>query len=87
MDGDLDCFGFNDLAVIYGYETRYFNRQVNNNIERFDLEARFQLSNDEFKNLMCKKFTSSWGFTCTSISRVEDVMLYKNIISDLEGVE
>lgn len=36
---------------------------------------------------MCKNFTSSWGFTCTSISRVEDVMLYKNIISDLEGVE
>lgn len=25
-----------DLAEIYGYETRYFNQQVKNNIERFD---------------------------------------------------
>ena len=49
-----------DLAKIYGYETRYFNRQVNNNIERFDLDARFQLSKEEFQNLMCKNFTSRW---------------------------
>ena len=52
-----------DLAKIYGYETRYFNRQVNNNIERFDLDARFQLSKEEFQNLMCKNFTSRWGGT------------------------
>ena len=52
-----------DLAVIYGYETRYFTRQVNNNIERFDQDFRFQLTNEEFKNLMCKNFTSSWGGT------------------------
>ena len=52
-----------DLAEIYGYETRYFNRQVNNNIERFDPEARFQLTRAEFDNLMCKNFTSSWGGT------------------------
>ena len=52
-----------DLAKIYGYETRYFNRQVNNNIERFDLDARFQLTKEEFQNLMCKNFTSSWGGT------------------------
>ena len=35
-----------DLAEIYGYETRYFNRQVNNNIERFDSDARFQLTKE-----------------------------------------
>ena len=52
-----------DLAKIYGYETRYFNRQVNNNIERFDLDARFQLTKEEYQNLMCKNFTSSWGGT------------------------
>ncbi len=52
-----------DLAEIYGYETRYFNRQVNNNIERFDLDARFQLTKEEYQNLMCKNFTSSWGGT------------------------
>ena len=50
-----------DLADIYGYETRYLTRQVNNNIERFEQDFRFQLTKEEFKNLMCKNFTSSWG--------------------------
>ncbi len=52
-----------DLAAIYGYETRYFNRQINNNIGHFDQDFRFQLTNEEFQNLMCKNFTSSWGGT------------------------
>lgn len=52
-----------DLADIYGYETRYLTRQVNNNIERFEQDFRFQLTKEEFKNLMCKNFTSSWGGT------------------------
>lgn len=47
-----------DLAAIYGYETRFFTRQVNNNIERFEQDFRFQLTKEEFKNLMCKNFTS-----------------------------
>ena len=50
-----------DLAEIYGYETRFFNRQVKNNIERFAEDFRFQLSEKEMQNLMCKKCTSSWG--------------------------
>ena len=53
-----------ELAKIYGYETRYFNRQVNNNIEKFDSDFMFQLTKEEFnKILMCKNFTSSWGGT------------------------
>lgn len=52
-----------DLAAIYGYETRFFTRQVNNNIERFEQDFRFQLTKEEFKNLMCKNFTSRWGGT------------------------
>lgn len=51
-----------DLARIYGYETRRFNEQVKNNIQKFDEDFRFQLSTDEFKAiLMSKKSTSSWG--------------------------
>ena len=51
-----------ELARIYGYETRYFNRQIKNNIERFDEEFRFQLTKEEFKEILkCKNFTSSWG--------------------------
>ncbi len=52
-----------DLAEIYGYETRFFNRQVKNNIERFAEDFRFQLTEDEMQNLMCKNCTSSWGGT------------------------
>lgn len=50
-----------DLAEIYGYETKYFNRQIKNNIKRFDEDFRFQLTDEEVANLRCKIFTSSWG--------------------------
>ena len=51
-----------DLAEIYGYETKNFNRQVKNNIEKFEGEDfMFQLTETEFENLRCKNSTSSWG--------------------------
>ena len=54
-----------DLAEIYGYQTRKFNEQVKHNIEKFDNDFRFQLSDSEFtelkSNLMSKIWTSSWG--------------------------
>ena len=51
-----------DLAKIYGYETKNFNRQISNNMERFDKEFRFQISKEEFNIILrCKNFTSSWG--------------------------
>ena len=47
-----------DLAEIYGYATKDFNRQVKNNIERFDEDFRFQLTEDEVKLVSrCKNFT------------------------------
>lgn len=50
-----------DLADIYGYTTKNFNRQVKNNIERFDEDFRFQLTDTEVEILRCKNCTSSWG--------------------------
>jgi len=50
-----------ELAEIYGYETKNFNRQVKNNIEKFDDDFMFQLLEDEWKNLRCNFCTSSWG--------------------------
>lgn len=51
-----------DLAKIYGYETKKFNRQVKNNIERFDEDFRFQLTDDEVAELSrCKIFTLNTG--------------------------
>lgn len=51
-----------DLAKIYGYETKNFNRQVKNNIERFDDDFRFQLTDDEVAQCSrCKFFTLNTG--------------------------
>ena len=50
-----------DLARIYGYETKRFNEQVNNNIERFVDDFMFKLTREELNNLRSKFSTSSWG--------------------------
>jgi len=52
-----------ELAEIYGYETKNFNRQVKNNASKFEGEAfMFQLTREEFDQILrCKNFTSSWG--------------------------
>ena len=50
-----------ELAEIYGYTTTKFNQQVKNNIEKFDEDFMFQLTKEEFDNLISKNLTSSWG--------------------------
>ena len=50
-----------DLAKIYGYSTKDFNRQVKNDIEKFEQDFMFQLSDEECEILRCKNSTSSWG--------------------------
>lgn len=49
-----------ELAEIYGYETKAFNQQVKNNIERFDEDFRFQLTVEEFNEILrCKNSASN----------------------------
>lgn len=52
-----------DLAAIYGYSTKDFNRQVKNNIEKFDEEDfMFQLTMDEARLISrCKISTLNLG--------------------------
>ncbi|OGW22591.1 MAG: DNA-binding protein [Nitrospirae bacterium GWA2_46_11] len=52
-----------DLAVLYGVETRDLNKAVKRNIDRFPEDFMFQLSDEEFKNLIFHFGTSSWGGT------------------------
>ena len=49
-----------ELAEIYGYETKNFNRQVKNNAEKFDGEDfMFRLTKNEIYELSrCKNFTT-----------------------------
>ena len=52
-----------ELAEIYGYETKNFNRQVKNNAEKFEGEDfMFQLTDEEMVELSrCKNFTLNRG--------------------------
>ena len=52
-----------DLAEIYGYETKNFNRQVKNNQQKFEGDDfMFQLSDEEVEELSrCKNFTLNRG--------------------------
>lgn len=49
-----------ELAEIYGYETKNFNRQVKNNIAKFEGDDfMFRLTSSEMEELSrCKNFTS-----------------------------
>lgn len=48
-----------DVARLFGYETKYLNRQVQRNINRFPENYCFQLNEQEYKNLRCQIGTSS----------------------------
>ena len=49
-----------DVAMLYHCETKYINRVVKRNIERFPKEFCFQLIEKEFQNLRCQFVTSSF---------------------------
>ena len=67
-----------DLARIYGYETKTFNRQVKNNIEKFPEDFMFQLTKEETESLVrCKNFTSQ-----NSLTESEKLLWSKNLTLD-----
>ena len=51
-----------DLSEIYGYTTKAFNQQVKNNIEKFDEDFMFELTDDEVENLRSNGCNSSYAF-------------------------
>lgn len=47
-----------DPVEIYGYETKNFNRQAKNNIEKFPDDMMFQMNQEDLNQLSrCKNFT------------------------------
>jgi hypothetical protein len=50
-----------DLAELYGVETRVLVQAVKRNIDRFPVDFMFQLSEEEFSNLRSQIVSSSWG--------------------------
>ena len=47
-----------DLSEIYGYTTKAFNQQVKNNIEKFDEDFMFELTDDEVEDLRSNFLTA-----------------------------
>jgi len=50
-----------DLAEMYGTETRTLNQQIKRNSDRFPEDFMFQLTSDEYELLKSQNATSSWG--------------------------
>lgn len=50
-----------DLAELYDVETRVLNQAVKRNIGRFPKDFMFQLSREEWRNLISQVVMSSWG--------------------------
>lgn len=62
--GEKVMFDF-DLALVYGYSTKNFNRQVKNNMPKFEGFV-FKLTSYEVNELLrCKNFTSNSAFKKT----------------------
>ena len=57
-----------DLAEIYGYETKMFNRQVKRNIEKFDDDFMFQLTDEEVYELSRYHFGTLNGGQVSELS-------------------
>lgn len=50
-----------DLADLYGVETKALNQAVKRNEDRFPEDFAFQLTDQEWENLKSQNVTSSWG--------------------------
>lgn len=50
-----------DLAAMYGVETRRLNEQVKRNLKRFPKDFMFTLTEKEYETLMSQNATSRWG--------------------------
>lgn len=57
-----------DLAQLYYYTTKAFNQQVKNNIEKFDSDFRFQLTKEEYHEILRSKNLTSNTETNSSLS-------------------
>ena len=67
-----------ELAKIYGYETKNFNRQVKNNFEKFPIDFRFQLTKEEIEDLARSKNVTAQILATNKGGRTSYHMLFQN---------
>ena len=77
-----------DLAELYGVETKKLVQAVKRNIDRFPADFMFELADDELEILRCQIGTSSWGgpryipmaFTEQGVAMLSSVLKSKRAI-------
>lgn len=72
-----------DLAKLYGVETKYLNKQVKRNIDRFPEDFMFQLTEEEYKSLRCQIGTSKEG---KGGRRYQPLVFTENGVAMLSGI-
>jgi regulator of replication initiation timing len=79
----------NDLAKLYGVETKYLKRQVRRNILRFPDDFMFELTEQEFTNLRSQFGTSSWGGTRYAPMAFTEhgVLMLSSVLSSEKAIE
>lgn len=79
----------NDLAELYGTETRRLNEQVSRNIERFPEDFMFSLTKEEFKNLKSQNATSSWGGRRTppNVFTEHGVLMLSSVLNSSRAIQ
>jgi hypothetical protein len=78
-----------DLAILYRVSTGNLNKAVSRNVDRFPEDFMFQLTEEEFTNLMSHFGTSSWGgtrklpraFTEQGVAMLSSVLRSKRAVS------
>jgi hypothetical protein len=78
-----------DLARLYGVQTRALNQAVSRNADRFPEDFVFRLTAEEFANLKSQIVTSSWGgrrkppraFTEQGVAMLSSVLKSRRAIS------
>ena len=84
-----------DLADLYEVETRQLNRQIRRNILRFPEDSKFQLTQDEFREIQKIKSTidqyggqrkSPHAFTENGVAEISQVVGYRNQNIELKKI-
>jgi hypothetical protein len=78
-----------DLAELYGVETRRLNEQVSRNLDRFPPDFMFRLTDEEFAILKSQKATSSWGGRRTSPYAFTEhgVLMLSSILNSKQAIQ
>ncbi len=78
-----------DLAELYGVQTKVLNQSVKRNLKRFPKDFMFQLTKDEFEDLKSQIVTTSWGGRRTSpyVFTEQGVAMLSSVLNSDTAIE